>query len=169
MPALALGPWEACGRRPVLRQASVPAAWRAPPGVGPALEGVLPGGGGEPTSGRRGGEGPADGGAWEGGGHPPGSGERAVLGAVRSAVPGPPPLLWVTGGSLVLVFRGLQVSGQLPRVRASVSVSHSPGRGDSPSLRAPGERVTASPGVWGGWRCRLLEALPGLRGGPAKP
>ena len=80
----------------MLRQASVPAAWRAPLGVGPALEGVLPGGGGEPTSGRRGGEGPADGGAWEGGGHPPGSGERAVLGAVRSAVPGPPPLLWVT-------------------------------------------------------------------------
>ena len=58
----------------------MPASWSAPLGVGPAVEGMLLGGGGEPRFGRRGGEGPADGGAREGSGLPPGSGERAVCG-----------------------------------------------------------------------------------------
>lgn len=73
------------------------------PDVGPALEGVLPGGGGERPSGRRGGAGPADAGLEREAGARRGAGSGPPVGAVRSAVPGPaflpPPLLGVTGGS----------------------------------------------------------------------
>lgn len=146
----------------------MPAAWRAPLGVGPALEGVLPGGGGEPTSGRRGGEGPADGGAREGGGHPPGSGERAVCGgrAQRRARSSPAPV-----GYRRLLWCWCSV---VSKCQASSPGSGPPflfltarGGGTAPAcvlLEIATERVIASPSVWGGWRCRLLEALPRLRG-----
>lgn len=118
----------------------MPAAWRAPLGVSPALEGVLPGGGGEPPSGRRGGEGPADGGAREGSGHPPGSGERAVCGgrAQRRARSSPAPV-----GYRRLLWCWCSV---VSKCQASSPGSGPPflfltarGGGDSPSLRAPGD------------------------------
>ena len=61
---------------------------------------------------------------------------QGVAGRLWGPCAAPCPVLPCSSGlqeaPVVLVFRGLQVSGQLPRVRASVSLSYSPGRGGQP-------------------------------------
>lgn len=91
-----------------------------------------------------------------------GAGRGPFEGAVRSAVPGPAflptPLLWVTGGSC-----GAGVPWS-PGSGPPFLFLKSPGRGDSPSLRAPGDshRVTASPKCMGRLAVQLDRSPPGV-------
>lgn len=90
------------------------------------------------------------------------------MGAVRSAVPGPPLLQWVTGGSCGAGVPWSPSVRPAPQGQGLRFSFLQPGAGGTAPacvlLEIATERVIASPSVWGGWRCRLLEALPRLRG-----
>lgn len=170
VPALAPGPWEACGRRRGCgeRRCAPPGGtrmwaplWRAccrAAGASARREA------GRRGPGRRRGSGEA-GARQPGGAGPP-------VGAVRS-IPCPArrfclPRSWGPTGAPCGAGAPRSPSVQAsPQGTASVSLSYSPGRGDSPREIATATEGHSSPQCVGGWRCRLLEA-PGLRNWPGK-